>query len=278
MRVFLSHSSKDQFVSYFVSFLTSLGINPNDIFCSSLEGQGVKNGKRINDVIRKEFIEADLIIYLISHNFLESVYCTQELGGALFVAEDSNKFFVFKFEDVKGEDIKGFIDDSYKYNLVDSEGLSSLYDSLADVFDLNNKQAVITRAINKLLEDLKKDIKVLVEEKDKSADEIEKDRIILLQKQYDDLSLGEKVIIGSIYYSEDAVGYYQLSNGTIGLLSSKHFIYRTTNLSTGAAQFAYALQPWTLKFIKNNEEVQKELETIIKEKGMDLDDDPYKDW
>lgn len=42
MKIFISHSSKDKFVKSFVDFLTSLGINPNDIFCSSLEGQGVK--------------------------------------------------------------------------------------------------------------------------------------------------------------------------------------------------------------------------------------------
>jgi putative transcriptional regulator len=62
------------------------------------------------------------------------------------------------------------------------------------------------------------------------------------EKQFDDLSIGEKKIIGSIYFSEDAVGYYSMSNGTIGLLLSKLFLVRTTNISTGFQQFPYALQ------------------------------------
>ena len=274
MKIFISHSSKDSFVSNFVDFFTSLGISPNEIFCSSLEGQGVNNGERINDAVKKAFNDSNLVVYLISSNFLNSTYCTQELG-ALWAYNGNKKYFIFKFEDIKDEEIKGFIDSSYKYNLVNTDGLASLYDVLSEMFNLSNKLAVINRAVNRLLESLKREIEVLIEEKDKSTEEIEEQRQKALEKQYDDLSIGEKRIIGSIYYSEDAVGYYQASNGTIGLLHTKFFVVRTANISCGFMQFPYALQPWVIKFIKNNKEVQKELKSIISKNGSNLNDDPY---
>ena len=271
MKIFISHSSKDLFVSNFVDFLIKLGINSNDIFCSSLEGQGVKNGERINDSVKKALNDSSLIIYLISHNFINSTYCTQELG-ALWAINESKNYFIFKFDDVKNEEIKGFVDSSYKYNLLNTDGLSSLYDVLLDLFGICNKQAVINRAINSLLESLKKDVEILIEDKDKTSAEIEEKRQKTLEKQYEDLSIGEKLIIGSIYYSMDAVGYYSSSNGTIGLLHSKFFVVRISNVSRGFMQFAYALQPWVIKFIKRSEAIQKELTQIIKKNGEYLDD------
>lgn len=274
MKIFISHSSKDKFVKSFVDFLTSLGVNPNDIFCSSLEGQGVKNGTRINDSVRKEFNASDLKVYLISHNFLESTYCVQELG-ALWSLGDDKPHFIFKFEDVNDNDIKGFVDSSYKYNLVNTDGLACFYDEVADLFKLQNKQAVISRAIDTLLTNIKKEVTVLVEDKDKTSKELEAEKVKNLEKQFDDLSIGEKKIIGSIYFSEDAVRYYSMSNGTIGLLLSKLFLVRTTNISTGFQQFPYALQPWARAFIKNNKKVQNELLNLIKNKGGYIQDDPF---
>ena len=274
MKIFISHSSKDKFVKSFVDFLTSLGVNPNDIFCSSLEGQGVKNGTRINDSVRKEFNASDLKVYLISHNFLESTYCVQELG-ALWSLGDDKPHFIFKFEDVNDNDIKGFVDSSYKYNLVNTDGLACFYDEVADLFKLQNKQAVISRAIDTLLTNIKKEVTVLVEDKDKTSKELEAEKVKNLEKQFDDLSIGERKIIGSIYFPEDAVGYYSLSNGTIGLLLSKLFLVRTTNISTGFQQFPYALQPWARAFIKNNKKVQNELLNLIKNKGGYIQDDPF---
>lgn len=273
MKIFISHSSKDLFVKHFVVFLTSIGINPNDIFCSSLEGQGVKNGSRINDSIKREFNEANLIIYLISHNFLDSTFCTQELG-ALWSFDEKSRF-IFKFDDVTSDDICGFIDSSYKYNLVNSDGLANLYDEVSELFNLKNKQAVINRSIDSLLTNLRKEIDILIEEKDKTKEQLEEERISKLERQYYELSIGEKIIIGSIYFSDDPVGYYSLSNGIVGLLEKKSFLIRTTNVSTAFQLFPYALQPWVRNFIKNNQAIQKELMAINKEKGIYLQEDPF---
>lgn len=268
-KVFISHSSNDNIVSLFTNFLTSIGIKNEDIFCSSMEGQGVKNGQRINEAVFKELKASSIVIYLMTNNFLKSIYCNQELGFSMAL---EGKRFIIKFEDVDDKDIKGFVDSSYKYNLFDTDGLSSLYDELADIYSLNNKMAVITRNINKLLVDAKNEIKVLVEDKDKSDEELEEKRLKILQSQYQNLSIGEKRIIGSIYYSEDAVGYYAVANGTISLLQTKAFVMRVTSVSRGLMQFAYALQPWVIEMIKNDKKIADELSSIVK-KRENIDDD-----
>ncbi|MDE5552967.1 MAG: toll/interleukin-1 receptor domain-containing protein [Malacoplasma sp.] len=275
-KIFISHSTKDNIVPFFVNFLTSIGIKNGDIFCSSMEGHGVKNGERINESIKKELNEVAIIIYLITNNFIKSTYCIQELGASL-VLNGSTRVFLFKFDDINDFEIKGFIDSSYKYNLFNTDGLSSLYDELDDIFNLKNKQAVINRAINDLVVKTKDEIKSLVEDKDKTDEVLKKEKIKNLEKQYEDLSIGEKRIIGSIYFCDDAVGYYSISNGTIGLLLSKLFVMRTTSLSTGFQQFAYALQPWVINMIKRNPNIENELKSIV-EKEKNINDSPYGDF
>ena len=260
-KVFISHSSRDDIVSSLFTFLTSIGIQNNDIFCSSLEGNGVKNGERINDAIRDQLKKASIVIYLITNNFLKSTYCTQELGALWMLKE--TKTFIFKFDDVNDSDLKGFVDSSYKYNLFNADGLSSLYDELEELFNLKNKQAVISRAISKLLVDSKSKIEVLVDDKDKSDKEIQAEQIKKLENQYDNLSIGEKRIIGSIFFSENAVGYYQLSNGTVELLKSKGFVFCVTSVSYDTT-FGFALQPWVINMINRELEIKRELEHIVK--------------
>lgn len=268
-KIFISHSSKDDIVPLFVDYLISIGIPNKNIFCSSLEGNGVKNGERINDTIRSELQNASMVIYLITSNFLKSTYCTQELGASWLLKA---KIFVFKFEDVGNSELKGFIDSSFKYNFFNTDGLSSLYDELDEIFKLGNKQAVISRATNKLLVDAKSKIKVLIEDKDKTDEEIQAERIKMLEKQYDSLSIGEKRIIGSIYFCEDAVCYYQISNGTVALLEKKSFVYRVSSVSCGLLQFAYTLQPWVIDMVNRMPKIKIELEKIIKKKPMYNDD------
>lgn len=64
-KLFISHSSNDKsLVDKIITLCTSIGINPDDIFCSSFEGQGVKNGKRINSEVKKELLSSIAILLL----------------------------------------------------------------------------------------------------------------------------------------------------------------------------------------------------------------------
>ena len=112
-KLFISHSSEDKsLVDKIITLCTSIGISPDKIFCSSFEGQGVKNGKRINSEVKKELLSSVAILYIVTKNFLESTYCSQELGAAC-LTNDEKPFFIFKSNEVTKEDLYGFLDSSY---------------------------------------------------------------------------------------------------------------------------------------------------------------------
>ena len=68
--IFISHSSKNiNIVEPLVDFLKALGIKSDQIFCSSIEGNGVKNGLRIPDECKKQIQAANLVVYLITNDF-----------------------------------------------------------------------------------------------------------------------------------------------------------------------------------------------------------------
>lgn len=272
-KIFVSHSSADKkLVDKFISLCTSLGISPDEIFCSSFEGQGVKNGRRINSEIRAEMNAAACFVFIITKNFVASTFCTQELGAACLINEDK-PFFIFKTNEVTKDDLSGFIDSSYKYSLFNTDGVSAFCEWISEYFDITKKITNINKSISSFLEQIKEDIEVLVENKDKTRKELEAERIAFLESQYDDLPAGAKRIIAEIFFSDDGVGYYSMSNGTIGLLERQLFVVRTTNVSTGYMSFAYAIQPWVRDLIKKNSKVKKELELLVKSKKRMYRDD-----
>lgn len=275
-KLFISHSSKNKnLIDKFILLCTSVGVSPDNIFCSSFEGQGVKNGTRINSEITREINESEAIVYIITKDFINSAYCAQELGAVAFLNENK-PFFIFKSNELNNNDLSGFIDSSIKYNLFNTEGVSEFCDWLSSFFGITKKMATINKAISKFLEDAKEDITILIENKDKTEKELQKERISFLESQYEDLPIGAKRIIAEIYFSEDGVGYYSLNNGTVGLLQSQFFIARTTTVSTGLVTFAFALQPWVRDFIKKHSEVREELSKIVKSKRkMYRDGDDY---
>lgn len=82
--IFLSHAAADvELVEAFETLLTkALNITSESIFCSSLEGQGVKKGGNFVDDIKGKAIEAKAVVALISPAYMESAFCLAELGAA----------------------------------------------------------------------------------------------------------------------------------------------------------------------------------------------------
>lgn len=264
--IFISHSAKDvDLVNSLNTFLVSLGITQKEIFCSSINGQGVKTGNRINDTIQDKIRESKILIFVITQNFIKSPYCTNELGAGWILSKEKH-VFIFKSDDVEQSEMKGFINSEYKYSNFDCDGLFELSDSICDLYDLKIKHSVINNAIKSFLENAEIQNAVLVENKNKSSKELKEEQIRNLEKQYDLLSLGAKRIIAEIYFSYEGVRYFNLSNGIIGSLEEKLFVHRTTSISTGFQSFAFELQPWAISFINREQKVKKELEKILRDK------------
>ncbi|MEZ5781142.1 MAG: toll/interleukin-1 receptor domain-containing protein [Rhizobiaceae bacterium] len=82
--IFISHAASDKLLAQaFERLLTgALGVQSAQIFCSSLEGQGVPKGKNFVDYIKKQVGGAKVVVALISPAYLDSAFCTAELGAA----------------------------------------------------------------------------------------------------------------------------------------------------------------------------------------------------
>lgn len=84
-KIFISHSSKDiDYVKSFVENILRLGLDIPSvrIFCSSMEGHGVKSGQYIPDTLKEEINKSTLALLFISKNFKSSEICLNEVGAA----------------------------------------------------------------------------------------------------------------------------------------------------------------------------------------------------
>jgi len=110
-KIFISHSSADaECVKAFVENILKLGLDiPADrIFCSSIEGQGIKSGKYIPDSLRDEILKSNLALLFISKSYKESEVCLNELGAA-WVTLPRENVIPFLLPDVNFSDL-GFLD------------------------------------------------------------------------------------------------------------------------------------------------------------------------
>lgn len=90
-KIFISHSSKDVgIIEDFVDHILGLGIgiNADDIFCSSIEGMDIRNGGELRRHIQYNIRDADFSYLMISDNYKNSDVCLNEMGAVW--AYDSN--------------------------------------------------------------------------------------------------------------------------------------------------------------------------------------------
>ncbi len=106
-KVFISHSKEDiDIVDCFVDMLGQIGLNPNNLFCSSANGYGIKQGSGdIYNYLQKEFSSNNLfIIYMLSTNYYKSPVCLNEMGAAWVLRSEYQSILLpnFDFPDIKG--------------------------------------------------------------------------------------------------------------------------------------------------------------------------------
>lgn len=102
-KIFISHSSIDfPIIEKFVDHILGLGIgiNADDIFCSSIEGMDIKNGEDLRQHIQNNIRYADFSYLMISEHYKKSEICQNEMGAVW--AYDSNvRIYMLPYTDVK---------------------------------------------------------------------------------------------------------------------------------------------------------------------------------
>ena len=135
-RIFISHSSKDkQLVKDFVNHILCLGIglNPDDIFCTSIEDMTMRNGEDIRKHIQDNIRSAEYSFLLISDNYKASEVCVNEMGAVW--AYDAN-VRLFLLPNVSFSSFGWFCDTRKTEKLIDSVALDRLYKEMVEYFSL----------------------------------------------------------------------------------------------------------------------------------------------
>ena len=144
-RIFISHSSKDKdIMEKFTDDILQLGIglSHEDIFCTSIEEMGIKNGEDIRRHIRDNVQLADFSFLMISKNYKQSEICLNEMG-AVWATDNQVRYYIMP--DVDFKEI-GWLCDAYKASKLDDPVvLDTLEQELTDFYGLPRKGAIWSR-------------------------------------------------------------------------------------------------------------------------------------
>lgn len=140
-KLFISHSTLDiSYVSYLIRLLELLGMNSDNLFCSSAKGYGIPLDGNIYDYLRDQFRDFDLrVLFILSDNYYNSVASMNEMGAAWVLQHKYTSVLLPRFE---FKNIKGAIDPrriSIKLDAQENElkdKLNGLKDTLRDEFSL----------------------------------------------------------------------------------------------------------------------------------------------
>lgn len=107
-KVFISHSSLDkEYVTYLVDFLEDIGLNQEQLFCSSVPGYGIPMDNDIYEYLKKQFKSHNLhVIFILSKNYYDSPACMNEMGAAWIL---QNKYTIILLPGYDFPEIKGAI-------------------------------------------------------------------------------------------------------------------------------------------------------------------------
>ncbi len=106
IKIFISHSSKDlTFVQALVDLFEDIGLNEENMFCSSIPGYNIPLDKNIYDYLKEQFQNYNLhVIFVLSDNYYSSPVSLAEMGAAWVLQQRYTSVLLphFNFKDIKG--------------------------------------------------------------------------------------------------------------------------------------------------------------------------------
>lgn len=82
--LFISHSSANEIIAEaLVEMFRTIGFNTKNMFCSSVNGFGIREGEDIYDTLLSKFQDYKIfVIFLLSKDYYQSAACLNEMGAA----------------------------------------------------------------------------------------------------------------------------------------------------------------------------------------------------
>ena len=138
-RLFISHAEKDAtIVKALVELLYRIGLNEDDIFCSSISEIGVPIRYDIYEYLRNLLDSEDVVpVFMLSKNYYNSAACLNEMGAVWIKQAD---YYTLLLPGFSFGQIRGAVNPSKKGIKLDGENLigdlTGLKDSIVELFHL----------------------------------------------------------------------------------------------------------------------------------------------
>lgn len=149
-KIFISHANKDKkYVEYIVSLLDDMGLDANQIFCSSLPGYDIPLNENIFDYLRKQFQDFNLhLIVVHSENYYQSSYCLNEMGAAWVHRNTCTSMLLpgFDFSQMTGVINKDTTAIKLDADISETKDkLNQLYETMVETFSLKKSRTLYGR-------------------------------------------------------------------------------------------------------------------------------------
>lgn len=142
-QLFISHSSNDKkLVEAFVEKILRLGIGipADNIFCTSIETMGIKNGDDMRSHIRQNILGCDLALLMISGSYIKSSICLNEMGAIWGMPIPNVNVFVC--HDCKLPDSIGWLYEVKKADMLFSkDALDRFYEMITNAYGIERRVA-----------------------------------------------------------------------------------------------------------------------------------------
>lgn len=156
-KIFISHSSENkELVKMLVEFLQiGMGVNGNDIFCTSLP-RSLPTGEAFIEKIKKELKESEAVIFLITEEYLKSLFCITEMGAAWALGKQIYPLLTVKVEKLNRTPLLGL---QMRF-LNSADDLSVIYDEFCENgITMGRRTAEYNRRLPKFIEDVNRTVK-----------------------------------------------------------------------------------------------------------------------
>lgn len=156
-KIFISHSSKNKdLVELLVEFFQlGMGINRDDIFCTSLEGN-LPSGEAFIPNIKRGMENGEAVIFLITEEFLNSQFCLAEMGAAWALGKRIYPLLTVQAEKLNRTPLLGV---QMRF-LNSADELSTIYDEFCDSgLVMKRRTAEFYRRLPKFIEDVNQIVK-----------------------------------------------------------------------------------------------------------------------
>ncbi|MCF8146052.1 MAG: toll/interleukin-1 receptor domain-containing protein [Deltaproteobacteria bacterium] len=179
--LFISHSSADKnLIDAFVDLLqTGIGLNHDQVFCTSLEGMDIPKGKDLIEFIHEKIQAPFLVIMVVTPSYYESSFCLCELGAAWAMTHSS---FPIICPPLEYSDLEAVLKNKEVGKIDSPEDLDSLRDRIIEDGDIekhsptsrwNVKRDQFLKKIKKLIPKLDGFTKVSIEKYTEMQDNYE---------------------------------------------------------------------------------------------------------